>query len=318
MKRRRFVLTALAGVLAAPHVAAAQQISAKVMRVGLLWPGESAPRSPRLEAFRQGLSEWGYVEGQNVAIDVRYAEGSERLRVLAADLARSNADVITTFGDLGLQIAQRATTSIPIVALVDDFLGSFARPAGNVSGVSLLAPELGAKRLGLLKELLPRSSRIAALSDPATATQVKSIDDAARSLGVKFQVLQIGGGDDLAGAFQAAKKERVEALVVMSSPLLASLYRTIISLAAKTRLPTSYQWKEHAEAGGLVSYGPSLAGVWRQTANVVGKILKGIKPADLPVEQPTKFELVINRKTATALGLTIPPSLLARADEVIQ
>ena len=315
MKRRGFVLTSLAGILVAP-CAVAQQISTK--RVGLLWPGASAPRSPRLEAFRQGLSESGYLDGKNVAVDVRHAEGSERLRILAAEFVRSNVDVITTFGDLGLQIAQRATMSVPIVALVDDFVGSFARPAGNVSGVSILAPELSAKRLGLLKEILPKISRVAALADPAAGTQLKSMDDAARSLGVKLQVLQIRGRDELAGALQAAKKERAEALHVCSSPLLASLYKTIISLAAETRLPATYQWKEHAEVGGLVSYGPSLGGVWRQTAIVVGKILKGIKPADLPVEQPTKFELAINLKTATALGLTISPSLLARADEVIQ
>jgi len=238
--------------------------------------------------------------------------------VFAAEVVQSKVDVIATFGDIGLEIAQRATTTIPIIALVDDFVGSLARPVGNVTGVSLLAPELSAKRLGLLKELLPRLSRVAALSDPATATQVKSLEDAARSLAVKLQVVEVRGRDDLARAFLTAKKERAEALHIFSSPLLASLYRAIIDLAAENRLPVTYQWKEHAEAGGLVSYGPSLAGVWRQTALVVGRILKGTKPADLPVEQPNKLELVFNLKTAKALGLTIPPSLLLRAHQVIE
>jgi len=316
--RRAFLSTMAGGLLAAPLAAEAQQAGGKVVRVGVLWPGASAPRPPRLEAFREGLRESGYVEGQSVAIEVRYAEGSERLRELAAELVRLKVGVIATFGDLGLQIAQRTTTTIPIVALVDDFVGSLARPIGNITGVSILAPELSAKRLGLLKEILPSMSRVAALSDPAAGTQVKSMGDAARSLGVKLQVLEVRGRDDLARAFQSAKKERAEALHVFSSPLLASLYRSIIGLAAENRLPATYQWKEHAEAGGLVSYRPSLAGVWRQTALVVGKILKGSKPAELPVEQPNKFELVINLKTAKALGLTIPQALLLRADEVIQ
>jgi putative tryptophan/tyrosine transport system substrate-binding protein len=316
--RRRFLSGASAALLAAPLAAEAQQAQGKVVRVGVLWPGASAPRPPRLEAFREGLRESGYVEGQNVATDLRHAEGRERLRDLATELVRLRVDAITTFGDLGLQIAQRTTSTIPIVALVDDFVGSFARPVGNITGVSILAPELSVKRLELLKEILPRVSRVASLSDPATGTQVKSMEAAARSLGMQLQFLEVRGRDDLARAFQAAKKERAEALHVLSLPLLASLYPTIIGLAAETRLPATYQWKEHVEAGGLLSYGPSLAGVWRQTALVVGKILKGTKPANLPVEQPNKFELVINLKTAKALGLTIPSSLLARADQVIE
>jgi putative ABC transport system substrate-binding protein len=322
MDRRIFLAGTGAVLLAAPFAAEAQQ-AGKMWRIGVLWPGGSPPASPRMESFRQGLRESGYVDGQNVVVELRYAEGGERLRELAAELVRFDVSVIATFGDSGLQLAQRTTTSIPIVALVDDFVGSalagsLARPGGNITGVSLLAPELSAKRLELLKEILPRVSRMAVLSDPATGSQLKASEAAARSLGVKLQVLDVRGRDDLGRAFQAAKKGRAEALHVFSSPLLASLYRNIINLAAESRLPVIYQWKEHAEAGGLVSYGPSLVGVWRQTALVVGKILKGVKPADLPVEQPTKFELVINLKTAKALGLTIPPSLLGRADEVIQ
>jgi putative tryptophan/tyrosine transport system substrate-binding protein len=305
------------GLVLAPLAAEGQQAE-KAARVGVLWPGASPPRPPRIEAFREGLREAGYVEGQNVAIELRYAEGSERLRELAAELVRLNVAVIATFGDLGLQAARRTTTTIPIITLTDDFVGSLARPGGNITGVSLLAAELSAKRLELLREILPRASRVAALAYLATGTQVKATEDAARSLGVRLQIVEVQGRNDLARAFQAAKKERAEALHIFSSPLLASLYRDIIGLAAHSRLPVTYQWKEHAEAGGLVSYGASLTGVWRQTALVVGKILKGAKPADLPIEQPTKFELVINLKTATALGLTIPQTLLQRADQVIQ
>ena len=317
MRRRTFLATVSGGLLAAPLAAEAQP-TGKVTRVGVLWPASSPPRPPRLEAFREGLREAGYIDGQNVAIELRYAEDSERLRELAAELVRLSVAVIATFGDLGLQAARQATTTIPIITLTDDFVGSLARPGGNITGVSLLAAELSAKRLELLREILPRLSRVAVLADSATGTQVKATENAAQSLGVRLQVVEVQGRNDLARAFQAAKKERAEALHIFSSPLLASLYRDIIGLAAHSRLPVTYQWKEHAEAGGLVSYGPSLPGVWRQTALVVGKILKGSKPGDLPVVQPNKFELVINLKTAKALGLTIPPSLLQRADQVIE
>jgi len=304
--------------------AEAQEAKAeRVWRIGVLWPGGSPPGPPRLESFRQGLGESGYVEGQNVAVELRYAESGERLRELAVELVRLNVSAIATFGDLGLQLAQQTTTSIPIIALTDDFVGSalagsLARPGGNITGVSILAPELSTKRLELLKEIFPKVSRVAVLSDPASGSQLKASDAAARLLGVKLQVLEVRGRDDLGRAFQAAKKERAQALLVFSSPLLASLSRHIIGLAAESRLPVTYQWKEHVEAGGLVSYGPSLGGVWRQTGLVVGKILKGAKPNDLPVEQPTKFELAINLKTAKTHGLTIPQSLLLRTDQVIE
>lgn len=295
----------------------------KVYRVGVLWPGASSPRPPRMEAFRQGLRESGYVEGQNVAIELRYAEKGERLRELAAELVRLNVSVIASFGDLGPRMAQETTTVIPIVALTDDFVGAglvanLARPDRNTTGVTILSPELSAKRLELLREFLPKVSRAAVLWDPATPSQLRATEDAARSLRVNLQVLEVRGRDDLAGAFQAAKRGRAEALNVLASPLLSSLSQAIIDLAAKNRLPTIHQWKEHAEAGGLVSYGPSLAEMWRQTALVVAKILKGAKPSDLPIEQPVKFELMINTKTARALRLTIPQSLLLRADRVIE
>jgi putative ABC transport system substrate-binding protein len=322
MERRTFITLLGGGILAAPLTVEAQPVG-KVHRVGVLWPGASPPPGSRMEWFRQGLRESGYVEGQNVAIDLRYAEAGARLRELTGELAQLNVSVIATFGDLAPKMAQQATTAIPIVATMDDFVGAglvpnLARPGGNITGVSLLSPELSAKRLELLKQILPKMSRVAALWDPAGPSQLRATEDAARSLAVKLQVLEVRGRGDLAGAFQAAKKGRAEALNVLASPLLSSLHQAIIDLAAENRLPAIYQWKEHAETGGLVSYGPSLAEIWRQTALVVGKILKGAKPADLPVEQPTKFELVINTKTAKALGLTIPPSLLVRADQVIE
>jgi putative ABC transport system substrate-binding protein len=278
-----------------------------------------------MEAFRQGLRDSGYAEGQNVAIELRYSDrGADRLRELAAELVKLDVHVIAAFGDLAPRAAQRTTTAIPIVAIADDVLGaglvaSLGHPGGNTTGLTILSPELSAKRLGVLKEMLPTVSRVAILWDPTTGTsQVKATEDAARLLKVKVQVLEVRSRGDLAGAFQGAKKGRAEALNVCSSPLLASLYQPIIDLAATTRIPAIYQWKEHAEAGGLASYGPSLAEMWRQAAHLAGKILKGAKPAELPVEQPTKFELVINLKTAKALGLTIPQSLLQRADQVIE
>jgi putative ABC transport system substrate-binding protein len=278
-----------------------------------------------MESLRQGLREAGYVEEQNLAIELRYSDqGAERLRELAAELVRLDVHVITAFGDLASRAAQQATMATAIVAIADDGLGagliaSLARPGGNTTGLTILSPELSATRLELLQTLLPGLSRVGALWDPTTGvSQVTTTQETARSLQVKVQVLEVRERADLPGLFQAAKREHAEALNVFSSPFLASLYRTIIDLAAEHRLPAIYQWREHAESGGLVSYGPSLAGIWHQTALIIGKILKGAKPADLPVEQPTKFELVINLQTAKALGITIPPTLLFRADKVIQ
>ena len=311
-------------LLAASPAIEAQQAE-KIWRIGVLWPGASTPPPPRMEAFRQGLRESGYAEGRNLAIELRYSDkGAERLRDLAVELVRLDVHVIAAIGDLAPRAAQQATSAIPIVALADDVLGaglitSLSRPGGNTTGLTILSPELSAKRLELLKALLPNVSRVAALWDPTTGrSQVTTIQDAARSLNVKVQVLEVRGRGDLAGAFQAARKQRAEALNVFSSPLLASLYRPIVDLAAENRLPAIYQWREHAEAGGLASYGPSLAAMWHQTALLVGKILKGAKPGNLPVEQPTKLELVINIRTAKALGLTIPPSLMLQADKLIE
>ena len=317
-----FIAALSLGILAAALAAEAQQ-AGKVPRIGVLQVWSSA--DPMVERIRQSLREVGYVEGQTIAIEFRLAEGkTERLPALAADLVQLKVDAILTFGDPAIRAAQQATRTIPIVVATDDLVGaglvaSFARPGGNTTGVSILASELNVKRLELLKEALPRVSRIAALWDPGSGTfHLKGLEAAARSLGVELQVLEVRRPEDFPRAFGAARKGRAGALNVLASPFLYGHRQTIIDLAAKNRLPAIYQWREMAEAGGLMSYGPTLSGLLRLCAAVLDKILKGAKPADLPVEQPTKFELVINLKTAKALGLRIPQSVLIRADEVIQ
>jgi putative tryptophan/tyrosine transport system substrate-binding protein len=313
----------LAGsLLPAWHAGEAQQ-SNKVARVGLLWPGSTVPAPPRMESLRQGLREAGYIEGQNLAIELRLSTDIERLRELAAELVQAHVDVIVSYGDGGPRAAQRATTRIPIVAIADDIVGAglatnLARPGGNLTGLTILSPELSAKRLELLKELRPGLSRVAALWDPATPSQREVTESAGRALGIKVTALPVRSRADLPKAFEVAKAERAEAFNVLASPLLSSLQLDILELVTRTRLPAIFQWKEHAVGAGLISYGPSLAAMWQQSGHVIAKILKGAKPADLPVEQPTKFELVINLKTAKALGLTIPPSVLGRADQVTE
>jgi putative ABC transport system substrate-binding protein len=278
-----------------------------------------------MESFRQALRQFGYVEGRSVVIELRYAEGGlGQLPELAAELVRLKVNVITAFGDLAPKIAQQATGTIPIVAICDDIVGaglvaSLSRPGGNITGFTLLAPELSEKRLELLQELVPGISRVAALWDPTTGKAQATISEsAAQSLNLKLQILEVRNRDGLAGAFREARDGQAEALAVFASPVLASLYREIIDLAAEYRLPAIYQWREHVEAGGLLSYGAVLASMWRQSGVIVTRVLKGEKPANLPVEQPAKFELVVNAKTALSLGLAIPPNILVRADEVIE
>jgi putative ABC transport system substrate-binding protein len=323
MKRRKFI-TLLGGAAAWPLAAHAQQ-PAKLLRIGLLWPGASPPASPRMQSFRQALREAGLIEGRDVVIELRFAQGGlQQMPELAAELVRLNVDVIYAPGDLAPRIAQQATATIPIVAISDDILGaglitSLSRPGGTMTGLTIMSPELSAKRLEILRDVIPGLSRVACLWDPTTGiSQGRLTENAAQSLNIKLKVLEVRHPDDLAGAFEAAKAEQAEALNVFSSPFLSSINREIIDLAAKYRLPAIYQWKEHAEAGGLISYGPSLAAMWRQMAMIVAKVLRGAKPADLPVEQPTKFELVANAKTAKSLGLTLPPSIFLRADEIIE
>jgi putative ABC transport system substrate-binding protein len=278
-----------------------------------------------MEAFRQGLREAGFVEGQNLVIELRYAQrGPQQLAELAAEFARLRVDVIHASGDLAPRVAQQATTTIPIVVITDDVEGaglitSLSRPGANTTGLTILSPELSAKRLELLSEIVPGLSRVAALWDPTTGqSQVTLTEAAAKPLNIKVQVFQARRREDLLGAFDAARNDQAQALNVFSSPLLSSLYREIITLAEVYRLPAIYQWKEHVEAGGLLAYGPSLAGVWRQTGGIVARVLKGSKPTELPVELPTKLELSVNIRTAKSLGLTVPPSVLVRADEVIE
>jgi putative tryptophan/tyrosine transport system substrate-binding protein len=328
--RRRFLLTSLAGVIAAPLATVTAQPREKVPRVGYLTAGSHSDqgRQRRFEAFRQGLRELGYVEGQNIAIESRWAEGKDdRYPALAADLVRLKVAVIVAVGGAATKAAQQATRTIPIVmSLVNDPLGSglvpnLARPGGNVTGISLMAPDLVGKQLGVLKEMIPKVSRVALLrnpANPASAPQLREAETAARALGVRLQTLEARVSQEIDSAFAAMTRERAGALVVLTDSIFTNQRRQIAELAAERRLPAVYGNTEHAEAGGLVAYGANFLDLERRAATYIDRLLKGAKPSDLPIEQPSKFELIINLKTAKALGLTIPPSLLARADQVIE
>jgi putative ABC transport system substrate-binding protein len=317
-------------LLAAPLATATAQPPEKVPRVGYLSPGSpSEPfRQRRFEAFRQGLRELGYVEGQNIAIESRWAEGKyDRYPALAADLVRLKVDVIVAVGGRASEVAKHATRTIPIVmSVVIDPLGSglvasLARPGGNVTGISLMTPDLVGKQLEVLKEVVPKVSRVALLwnpDNPGSAAQLREAEAAARALGVRLQILAARDPQEIDSAFAAMTRGRAAALVVLADAILLNQRRQIAELAAERRLPAVYGPSEHAEAGGLMAYSANLLDLERRAATYVDKILKGAKPADLPVQQPTKFELVINLKTAKALGLTIPPSLVLRADQVIE
>ena len=328
------LVTFALSLLAASLAVDAQQ-PVKVARIGFLG---TLPTNPQYEALRQGLHEFGYVEGRNIAIERRYSEGrDERLPGLASQLVRLKVDVIVVDAcGAALNAASQATNTIPIVvaACNDDLvatgiISSLARPGGNITGLSELTPELGAKRLELLKEAVPRVKRVAVLWNPAYSERLSAnfrfwssdwteMRAAAQVFGMTLQSVEIRGPDDFDTAFSAMTKERAEALIAFSDSLIVFHARRIADLAAKSRLPAVYASREVVDAGGLMSYGPSIAEMFRRAAVYVGKILKGAKPADLPMEQPAKFELVINLKTAKALGLTIPQSLLLRADHVIR
>jgi putative ABC transport system substrate-binding protein len=321
--RRAFVASFLA-LFTAPLTAAAQQ-AGKIPRIGILRPG--SPPDPLIEAFRQGLRELGYAEGRDVTIEYRWTEGrDERLPDLAADLARLKVDIIVTSG-LGTQAAKRATSTIPIVMQVsidpvaDGLVASLARPGGNITGLATSTEDVPGKWMELLKEVLPGVSRVAVLFDPtsSSAAQLKASEAAARSLGVRLQTLKVGRSDELGPAFAEAQKNRAEGLIIFGSAFVFAHRTRLVELAATHRLPTIYDQRQFVvSSGGLMSYGPNVHDLFRRAATYVDKILKGAKPGDLPIEQPTKFELVINLKTAKILGLTIPPAVLARADEVIQ
>jgi len=294
----------------------------KIHRIGFLIAPTPSFFASRLEAFRQGLQDLGYVEGKHIAIETRYAEGkADRLAELAAELVRLEMDVIVTSGPAGLA-AKKATRTIPIVFVaVQDpvatgLVDSLALPGGNVTGLSTLAPELGGKRLEILKGAVPKISRVAFLR--GTALTAKDTQAAAQALGIRLQSLEVRDSKDLDAAFKAATKDRAQGLLTGPGSLFNAHQARIVEFAAINRLPAMYASPESVEAGGLMSYAPSYPAIFRRAAIYVDKILKGAKPADLPVEQPTKFELVINLKTAKQIGLIIPPNVLARADRVIR
>ena len=325
-------LIGLAVVLAvslvlAPLGAGAQQ-TGKVYRIGVLETMSATLNTANLNAFRQGLRELGYVEGRDFVIEYRSADGRpESFPGLATELVRLKVDLIVTRGTPAVLAAEKATGSIPIVMATSadptrfGIVSSLARPGGNVTGLSTVAVELAGKRLELLKEAVPRIARIALIanmSSPASGSQWRQMEAAARSLGFEPQLLDVRAPEDFARAFDIAIKQRADAVQVANDTLTQTNFRRIVDLSAKHRLPSMFSSREFVDAGGLMAYGPNFTDLYRRAATYVDKILKGAKPADLPVEQPTKFELVINLKTAKALGLTIPPTLLIRADQVIE
>jgi putative ABC transport system substrate-binding protein len=329
MDRRVFISCIAISLLAAPFAVEAQP-AGKIPQIGFLVAASASDSAYArlIEAFRQGLRDLGYVEGRNIVVEYRYADGKyERLPALAAELVRLKVDVIVSHGTNAPLAAKKATSAIPIVMtsagdpVGSGLVSSLARPGGNVTGLSLMIPELGGKRLQLLKEILPGLSRVAVLwnaANPYASLVVREMEATATTLGVQLQSLVVRGPDDFEGALAAATTGRAGALTAVEDPLTITKRRQIVDFAAKRRLPAIYGVKEFVDAGGLMSYGANFADLWRRSATYVDKILKGAKPADLPVQQPTKFEFVINLKTAKALGLTIPPSVLLRADEVIR
>ena len=310
------------GMLTAPLAGEAQP-TGKAWRIGIL-----ATANPRVyDPFADELRRLGHIAGQSLTFDLRNAEGKiERLSSLAADLVHAGPDVILVAGpEASLRAARQATTTIPVVIVAIDYdplalgyVASLARPGGNITGLFLQQIELTAKRMELLKATLPNLTRLAILWDASAADQFKAAEAAARSLGIRVQSLELLHPSDISAAFATAVNDRADALFVVTAPILFRERGQIAQFALKNRFPAMFAFREWAEAGGLMSYGTNLSEMFRRAATYVAKILKGAKPADLPVEQPTKFELVINLKTAKALGLTIPPSVLARADHVIQ
>jgi putative ABC transport system substrate-binding protein len=326
MNEKIFAL-ALGVLLFALCLSAQAQQPTKIARIGYLSAGDPVSRGDRIEAFRQGLKELGYIEGKNIIIEYRFAEARPgRLPELAQDLVRLKVDIIFAGGHPATEAAKNATQTIPIVTSSQDpvssgFVAGLARPGGNITGLTNLTSELVGKRLELLKEVIPQLSRVAVLwtppSHPASTTWRRT-EVAAQSLGVQLQAAEIRERDELEPAFVAIKRERAEALVMLRNPLVNDLIKRIANLAAGSRLPAIYDEQRFPELGGLMSYGTDLADVDRRAAIYIDKILKGAKPADLPIERPTKFELVINLKTAKALGLKIPAHLLMEADGVIE
>jgi putative ABC transport system substrate-binding protein len=330
MKKKIKILT-LCATLFGLSVPASPQQSVKVPVIGRLGASSPAGEAARIEAFRQGLRELGYIEGKNVIIEWRHAEGKfDRLPVLAAELVRLKVDVIVTGGENATRAVKQATSTIPIVMaqsgdpVAAGFVTSLAQPGGNITGLSRLSPELDGKKLELLKDIIPKLSRVAVFGTSTSrdwdhAQRLREWERAAAALGVKLQYLDVLDPKDYETAFRASAKERAEAILVQVwGPVLTPQIKKFVELAVKNRFPAIYPDRRHVEAGGLMTYGVSEPDLDRRTAAYVDKILKGAKPADLPVEQPTKFEFIINLKAAKQIGLTIPPNVLARADRVIR
>jgi putative ABC transport system substrate-binding protein len=320
MKRIMIFLTLCALFLALGLPAQAQQTS-KIPRVGFLFVG--GRDQPHLESFKQGMRERGYTEGRNVFFEYRYAEGNyDRLLDLAADLVQKRVDVIVTTSSLSAQAARKVTSTVPIVmtsgGVIERGLAeSLAKPGGNVTGLTVLASDLSGKRVELLKEAFPKSRRVAALWSKVSLG-FKETQDAAKALSVRLHPIELRQADDIDKAFAEMSKAHVDALLVVLSPLVTLHSKQIAELALKHRLPGMYPTRQFAEEGGIAAYGPLLSDLYRRAATYVDKILKGVNPADLPIEQPMKFEFIINLKTAKQIGLTIPPNVLARADKVIK
>jgi putative ABC transport system substrate-binding protein len=331
--KRRELITLIGLAAAWPLVAHAQQPS-KIPRIGILSPGHPPPIDPilnNINSFLQGLHDLAYTDGQNIEVQQEYADGNtDRLRELAVKLIADKVDVLVAFSTTAARAAKQATSTIPIVAIAmadpvaDGLVASLAMPGGNVTGTAFLGPELVAKRLQLLQEVVPGLSRVAALWHPQAYSErtmagiVKEIEVAARTLAIRLALVPARSADDFAGAFAAMRSEHAQALIVFPSPMLFAGYRRIARMAAENRLPAMGAAREFADLGGLMSYGVNLSDLSRRTARHLVKILQGAKPADLPVEQPTAFELVINLKTARELGLTISRDFLLVADDVIE
>jgi putative tryptophan/tyrosine transport system substrate-binding protein len=325
VKRREFI-TLLGGAAAWPFAARAQQ-AAKVARIGHLDLGPASARASRVEALRAGLRDLGYVEGKNIVIEFRWADGIQQLPELAAELVRMNVDVIFAPSSTMVEPARQATKAIPIVfanhadPIGTGHVASLSRPGGNITGLSELASELDAKALEVLKEAVPRATRIGVLWNPATPSQVpgmQSVEAAGKRLGLELHLVSAATVEDFDGTLASMARENVGGVFVVPAPITLMQRAHLAELALKHRLPTMFGAKENVEAGGLMSYGADRNDLIRRAAVYIDKILKGAKPADLPVEQASKYQLVINLKTAKALGLEIPPTLLARADEVIE
>jgi ABC-type uncharacterized transport system substrate-binding protein len=325
---KRAYRIALCAVLFALCVPAEAQQPARILRIGILIPASASFHSARVEAFRQRLRELGYVEGKNISIEYRYAEGKpERLPDLAAELVRLKVDVIVTGGGPTILVAKKASATIPIVFAGDSdpvgsgFVSSLARPGGNITGLSTMAPDLDGKRLELLKEAFPKVARVAFLWQPGSTRgnlPLTEMEAAAKALGVKLQSLEVRGLADFDLAFARAKRDGAQALITSTGALINTQQRQVLDFAAKNRLPAMYPTSEFVEAGGLMSYAPNYADLWRRAGDFVDKILKGTKPAEIPVEQPMRFEFIVNLNEAKQIGVTIPPNVLVRADKVIR